>query len=255
MPDMTTSLLERLREVALREPGGLIATDADGTLWQGDVGEDLFAALLDRDGIRDEAHAALVAEAEAFALPSHGGPHAVARALHAASHAGAYPLDRSFAMMAWAFAGWPIEEVEALAREVVVTSGLASRLRPELRAILGFARETGVDVLVVSASPVAMVTAGAALFDVAPSQVLAMRPIVQAGRLGAAIDGRVVYGEGKLAAIRDARSDAPILAAFGDSAFDAAMLRAAKLPVLVYPSRPLVDLLPTIPGALVIPEV
>jgi phosphatidylglycerophosphatase C len=48
------------------------------------------------------------------------------------------------------------------------------------------------------------------------------------------------------------RPESPILGAFGDSTYDAALLRAARVPVAVYPSKGLLDLAPTIPGVVVI---
>ena len=60
------------------EPGGAIAFDGDGTLWSGDIGEDLFEALLEGGRIEEVAHAALAREAEAEKLSTEGGAVAIA---------------------------------------------------------------------------------------------------------------------------------------------------------------------------------
>jgi phosphatidylglycerophosphatase C len=107
-------------------------------------------------------------------------------------------------------------------------------------------------VIVVSASPLAIVEAGAALVGVSADRVIAMRPNTRSGHVAPGLDGPVVYGEGKLTALRSMRPESPILGAFGDSTYDAALLRAARVPVAVYPSKGLLDLAPTIPGVVVI---
>jgi phosphatidylglycerophosphatase C len=93
-----------------------------------------------------------------------------------------------------------------------------------------------------------VVAAGAALVGIRDEHVLAVRPAMKDGRIAPGLEGPLVYGEGKLTVLRAARPDAAILGAFGDSTYDAAMLRAARVPVAVHPSKGLVDLADTIPG-------
>jgi phosphoserine phosphatase len=230
----------------------IVATDADGTLWSGDVGEDLFEAVLHAGGLREEAREALAREAEQHDVAASGDANAIAAALYAAFQGSRYPQDRAFAMMAWAFAGYSTTEVDAFAGEVIARRGLTERFRPELRAALEFASARGIEVIVVSASPFAIVAAGVRLVGISADHVVAMRPRVEGSRLAPSLDGPVVYGEGKLTALRGLRPHAPILGAFGDSSYDAAMLRAARLPVAVHPSKGLLDVAPTIPGLVVI---
>src|SRR5262245_49380326 len=69
------ALVERLDEELGRLASGgrtLVAFDADGTLWSGDVGIDIFEALMRVDGVREAARAALEAEARAHGLPATG---------------------------------------------------------------------------------------------------------------------------------------------------------------------------------------
>ena len=81
-------------------------------------------------------------------------------------------------------------------------------------------------------------------------RVLAMTPAVHEGVLEPRIQGAITYGDGKLVAIREARPTAVLLSAFGDSAWDAAMLRASRLPVAVHPNAGLLEIASSIPGLL-----
>lgn len=235
-------------------PTLVVATDADGTLWSGDVGEDLFTAALAGRVFRDAAREALAVEAAALGVDASGDANAIARALYDAFEAGRYPLDRAFAMMAWAFAGFTRAELDGFVAQVLADAGIDRRLRPELVDVLAWARDEGIPAWVVSASPQAIVEAGAARAGVARDHVVAMRPVEQSGAIAPALAGPVVYGEGKIEALAAACPGAEILAAFGDSAYDAAMLRAARVPVAVYPSAGLVAALDTIPGVIVVGE-
>src|SRR6185437_6530546 len=115
------ALVARLDAALAAHPGTLLATDADGTIWEGDVGVELFETLLAAGAVREAAREALEEEArlDGVAVPAGGDATAVARALYEAHLAGAYPNDRAFAMMAWAFAGHTRGEVRACADRVL----------------------------------------------------------------------------------------------------------------------------------------
>ncbi|AUX49112.1 haloacid dehalogenase [Sorangium cellulosum] len=230
--------------------GAALAFDADGTLWDGDVGFDLFDALLAARAARPEAEAALRREAEAFgvAFDGGGGAHELASALHAAFLAERYPEDRAFAMMAWVFAGWREDELAAFVDRVLEEKNHAGRIRPALLPILDWARSRGVPVYVVSASPRAVVERGVARLGIAPERVAAMTPAVRGGRLAAELGAPATYGEGKIRALERIFPELAVLAAFGDSAYDAALLRTARVPVAVAPSPKLLALAGSIPG-------
>jgi phosphoserine phosphatase len=230
----------------------VLATDADGTLWSGDVGEDLFTAALAERALRDAAKGALAAEAEANDVDATGDANAIAGALYAAFEDGRYPLDRAFSMMAWAFAGFSTAELRRFVDRVLDAARIDARLRPELAVALAWAREASIEAWVVSASPQAIVEAAAARAGIASDHVLGMRPAEHGGVVAPRLAGPVVYGEGKLEALFAACPGATILAAFGDSAYDAPMLRRARVPVAVHPSSGLLDLAHTIPGVLVV---
>jgi phosphatidylglycerophosphatase C len=248
-------ILARLDAERVKLPGAGIATDADGTIWDGDVGIDLFEALLAEGGVRDAARGALAEEARAHGVAPDGDANAVAAALYRAYQDERYAPDRAFATMAWVFAGWRRDELSAFCERVLDAGRIEARVRPALRAVLDWARERGVDVYVVSASAREVVVAAAARLGIAAERVAAMTPAVGAdGVLLPELAGPIVYGEGKLAALERARPGASkaLLAAFGDSAYDAPMLRAARVPVAVTPAPALVALAPTIAGLVVL---
>ena len=230
-----------------------IALDADGTLWDVDVGVSLFEALLQRGGVRAEAEEALLAEARRFEIdvPQGSGALGAARALHAAFLEGRYPDDLAYAMHAWSFAGWSESDAAAMSGEVLRALRLAERVRPAFPRLLEWASGRAVDAYIVSASPVWIVRLGAALLGVPADHVLAMTPAVTSGVVEPRIVPPITYGDGKLAAIQKVEPDDILLGAFGDSPYDAAMLRAARVPVAVTPGPKLLEIAGTIPNLVV----
>lgn len=245
-------VIERL-EAARRalEPGrrALIAFDGDGTLWGGDIGDEIFEALLARRAIRAEARLPLAREQEAHGVPAESlDPHDVAAALFAAYRAGRYPEDRVFAMMAWVFAGHTEEEAARFAEETLRDKPVDGRLHDGVPPILEWAAEAGVEAWIVSASPRHAVVAAAVALGIGPQHVCAMTPTVEGGRLGPRIDGEIVYGEGKRVALTRARPDAAWLGVFGDSGWDASMMKHAAVPVAIDPKPSLLARAAELPG-------
>jgi phosphatidylglycerophosphatase C len=100
-----------IEDLALRDPGGALAFDGDGTLWSGDIGEDYFVALLKR-GLHPTCHDALVREALAGKLDPSGSAEDVAHRIHAAYLAGTFPEERVCEIMTWAAAGFARDDVD-----------------------------------------------------------------------------------------------------------------------------------------------
>jgi phosphoserine phosphatase len=249
------ALLRRLVEERAKQATPdccLLATDADGTLWTGDVGEALFEVAIERRLLRDEALPALFREASRLSPVPEGDANDVARSLNDAFKQGRYRRDDAFAMMAWSFAGYRRAELAQLATEVLDELGLGVRVRPALARVLAWAQDTGLEIVIVSASPQVIVEAAVADLGIAASQVFAMCPIEEEGVLMPALIGPRVYGDGKVGVVRSARPNATILGAFGDSAYDAALLRAARVPVGVCPTGELLELASTIEGFVVL---
>jgi phosphoserine phosphatase len=233
-----------------RGGGGVLATDADGTLWDGDVAVDIFEALLEVEGVRDAARDALAADVEAIGLTTLGkSPTALARSLYAAFAVDRYPYGRVFSMMTWAFAGWHEAELHDFAQRVLDDGRIEARIRPEMQRVLAWAEARKVPIIVVSASPIVIVKAGAARLGASVSRALAMTPAIGPDRvLLPRLEGLEIYGEGKVRALADVGVTEPLLAAFGDSHHDAPMLRASRVPVAVTPSHRLLEIASTIAG-------
>jgi phosphoserine phosphatase len=218
---------------------GVVATDADGTLWSGDVGEDLFHAFLDHGRVEPPAEEAMRREARSFGVSDAGKGLDVAHALYGAYRAGAYPEDRICELMAWCFGGWDPSDVQTFARSVVDRADLAGRFHAEVHAVAEKARAFGLEVFLVSASPIAVVREAGARAGFDEAHVVAARPLEQGGLVLPDVDRPIPYGPGKVHRLRERVGARALLAAFGDNAFDVAMLAEARIPVAVRPKAAL----------------
>jgi HAD superfamily phosphoserine phosphatase-like hydrolase len=248
-PLIRASIAEILSRLGGDAPkDSVIAFDADGTLWSGDIGIDTFEALLAERAIRGEALPALRDEARVAEVLLEGDANDQARALYDAFQKGTYAEERAFPMMAWAFAGYSLDEARSFASSVVERVGLRMRLHPEVLPVIDWAVKYGVPLYVVSASPDAVVRAAIDALDLPFQDVFAMSPAIEQGRIRARIVEPITYGAGKTAALRSGVPEAILWAAFGDSVFDLAMLRAARIRVAVRPKPELVRQASTCPG-------
>src|SRR5262249_1898682 len=151
---------------ALRKTeGAVVAFDADGTLWSGDVSEDVFEAALVADGIREAALEALRNAARAYDLSDTGTPNELARALYTAYRRGDFPERAVVEMMTWCYAGWDASELDRFARQVLAERRLRERLRSQLEPVLEYVRAQGLKTVVISASPRLIVEPAAALWS------------------------------------------------------------------------------------------
>jgi phosphoserine phosphatase len=152
--------------------------------------------------------------------------------------------------MAWCFAGWSRAEVAAFAREVIERKRVAARLHPELVRVLDHVRAAGIEIYLVSASPRAIVEAGAALVatDIGASRVVAVTPLWNGDRMLADVERPIPYGAGKVTGLRARIGDRALYAAFGDNAYDVAMLERATVPVAVRPKPRLRERAGDVPG-------
>lgn len=228
-------VLARIARAARARPNGIVATDADGTLWSGDVGEDSFHAFIARGRIERSAHEAMQREARAHGFDPGGSPAELAQRLFDAYAAGTFPEERACEMMAWCYAEWTKGELSAFMRDVVARRGLAARLHAELGRVLAGVRALGVELYVVSASPRAIVEEGARIVGVEPPFVVAADPRFEGDTIKADVHRPIPYGPGKVHHLERTIGRRPILAAFGDNVFDVPMLQAAEIAVAVRP--------------------
>lgn len=219
----------------------LLAFDADGTLWSGDVGNDLFEALIKARGVREDAHEALVREANEFGITVSANATDLAQTLFEAHEAGKYPEDRCFAMMAWVFAGWSLEETITFSRNVVQESNLEKRLHRFLDPVFDWAQKENVAVWVVSASAKWMVEIGVQTFGIPNDQVIGMTPRIENGFVMAELAGLPIYGPNKPLVLREKCPRGTLIGGFGDSSYDVPLLQMAKQGVGVRPKASLVN--------------
>lgn len=245
-------LLSSLSSLAEGVANGLLAFDGDGTLWSGDVGEDVFNHAVTRSLLREEAREALEREALAYGIEHGGTPSELAERLCEAYLAGVYPERSACAMMTWCYAGLSAAELLALTRHAFAQADLADRLHRELEPVLNFAREVGLRVVVVSASPQLIVEEAVSLWGIAASDVTASRPAFDGEQIAGRLAAPVPYAEAKPLALRALAPDHELLASFGDNVFDIELLRAARLGVAVRPKPALRMRLPELTGVVVL---
>jgi phosphatidylglycerophosphatase C len=217
--------------------GVVLAFDGDGTLWSGDVGEDLFRAAMRAAFLIEDATPGLVAEAEQHRIPlgSAKDANAIARVLLAAYLSGQYPERETCAMMSWCYAGHVLADVEDFARAVLKEADLPGRLHEELTPIIEWADKLGVLRVLVSASPRVVVEPAGSVRGFTRANIAAATPAVEAGRILPRLQSPVPYAEAKLSAGRELFGSARWLAAFGDNVFDIDMLTTAEVGIAVRP--------------------
>lgn len=247
-------IIERLAAAREKVPPGaqaLLAFDCDNTVWKGDVSEDVFAALLAEGSIRPAAAEALARLAARVGVGVGLSPEATARALHDSWEqqlTPSCPEEDVMAMMVWIYAGFTQDELVAFSERVLTRASIADRIRPEVRQIVSWARDSGVEVLAVSASPRTPVEVGLRSLGLGPEHVLAMTSRVESGVIQPEIAGVFVYGDGKPIAVQEARPGAVLLGGFGDSGYDAALLRMSAVPVAIAPGPSMLRAANGVPG-------
>lgn len=244
---------DRILEAKEREPGGAIAFDGDGTLWSGDIGEDFFAALVASRRIEAAAHEALRREAASEGLDAEGSAVDVAHRIHQAYLGGTFPEERVCEIMTWVFAGWTREAMDAFAAGAVDAIDLRARLHGEAVEVARWARERAIEVHLVSASPRAIVEAAARVVGIDRACVTAATEVVgDDGVVTPEVRLPIPYGAGKVARLREKLGARVLYAAFGDNAFDVALLREARVPVAIRPKARLVERAGEVPGLAVL---
>jgi phosphatidylglycerophosphatase C len=237
-------------EAAIHErPGGVIATDGDGTLWSGDVGEDLFHAFLDHGRVEPLAFEAFRQIARDHDLSDAGSGSEIARRIYGAYRDGLYPEERVCELMTWCFAGWPRGDVRDFARSVADKAPLAGRLHEEVHFIIDRARAAGVPAVLVSASPFAAVIEAGRRVGFDEAHVVAALPRYEGDQMLPEVERPIPYGAGKVIRLRElVGKDRPLYASFGDNAFDVPLLAGAVVPVAVRPKPRLRARADEVPG-------
>lgn len=235
----TRSLIETLDKLAGDRSGLQITLDADGTLWSGDVGWDLAHHAMSHGALRDEAKPRLAEElraVDASRSVEDLSTTELARELLLLNGRGQYPDEATFSMMAWCFAGFSEGELTALSTEALRHAALEDRIFSFVEPLFSWAKARDVEVIICSASPLAVVWSGAQTLGVPPANIIAVTPAVDRGVVcDRLIPGPIPYGPGKVARLRERPGHRAWLAGFGDSATDRFFMAEHELAVLVSP--------------------
>jgi phosphatidylglycerophosphatase C len=229
-----------------------LAFDGDGTLWSGDVGEDLFRFAVRHGRLREAARAQIDHEATSRGFQVFADVNATAEHLFEAYLAHRFPEREMCELMTWCFAGHTVPEMTQLSAEALQVTGHAERLHQELAPVLKFAQKRGLRTIVVSASPRAIVELAASAWGFAPADIAASTPIIVSGVIAPRMDGALPYAAAKCVAGRALLGTTHWLASFGDNVFDIEMLVEAEVGVAVRPKPALRARLAEVPGVLVL---
>ncbi|MEI9939343.1 MAG: HAD family hydrolase [Pseudomonadota bacterium] len=254
-PLVNVSPAELVRELQSRlhaDRPSALAFDADGTLWSGDVGEDVFRFAVGHGRLREAARAEIERQARSRGFECFTDVNATAKHLFDGYLDGRYPEREICELMTWCFAGYTWMEMTELAGEALVAARHAQRLNEELRPILDFARSHDLRTIVISASPRATVELAASAWGFAAQDIVASTPRVVSGVIAAEMASALPYGAGKCVAGRALLGTAHWLGAFGDNVFDLEMLLEAELGIAVRPKPALRARLAEIPGVRVL---
>ena len=207
---MASSLIDSILRLSPR----LAVFDCDGTLWSGDAGERFFDWELKGGVVSDEIVR-------------------WARARYADYRAGKVSEDDMCGEMVTLHKGLREEDVLRLSREFF-DQNFVSRIFPEMRQLVTELQRLGCDVWAVSSTNEWTIREAMKHFAIAPEKILAASVEVENGIITDRLI-RVPSGIGKPQAILEVIGRPPD-AAFGNSRWDAEMLRIARYAVAVNPN-------------------
>jgi HAD superfamily phosphoserine phosphatase-like hydrolase len=213
MPASSLSQAEFFDSV-LRLAPSLVAFDCDGTLWSGDAGEGFFSWEMARGLVSDEMVR-------------------WARARYADYLAGKVSEDDMCGEMVTTNRGLDEGKVRSAARQFF-EENIAGQIFPEMRDLVGQLKQQGCDVWAVSSTGEFVIREAMKHFDIPADRILAAEVASENGRVTDRLI-RVPSGEGKAVAIREVVKRAPD-AAFGNSRWDAEMLKMSRHPFAVNPN-------------------
>ncbi len=226
----------------------VVAFDCDGTLWSGDVGEDLYDEQVRSGLFRPLAYEAMRAEAVRHGFDPSGPAPELARRLHALEARGEYPQEQLYELMAWALAGHTRAEVRATVTDVLTSAKIIQRVRPETRELLSRLRGRGYRLIAVSASTRPLIEVALELLRIETHTICAATPLWAEDLMLPDVHRPIPYGPGKVHTLREVVDDTRVAVALGDNGFDADMLRLARVPIAVHPKDALRAAAHDIPG-------
>jgi phosphoserine phosphatase len=201
-------------ESVLRLHPKVVVFDCDGTLWSGDAGEGFFRWELQRGVVSDEV--------ERWALPR-----------YADYKAGKVDEDTMCAEMVTMHRGLTEKEVQRAATDYF-DQNFVAQVFPDMRELVRSLQQASSDVWAVSSTNVWVIRAGMKHYGIPDNRILAATVRVENGIVTDRVL-RVPSGQGKPNAIRDVVRKTPE-AAFGNSRWDADMLKMARHAFAVNPN-------------------
>ena len=207
---LPAALVEAVRAC---EPGGIAAFDADGTLWREDIGEAFLRHLVSLGWVR---------------LPDGRDPYEeYERRVDEDKRSG-------YVFAAQLQAGLAVMDVQSEA-DRFAREWVPPRLVPQVNELRVLCEGQKLQTVIVSASPVSIVLAGAKVLRIPESRCAGIEVQVVDGRFTDKTIYPVTYAAGKVAALPARGWSRPFLAC-GDSAQgDAPLLAAARIGVVVAP--------------------
>jgi len=226
-------------DAARNPPAGfarVLATDADGTLWEGDVGDELFRLMVAREALSEASREALSWSCTAWLGEAPASPTAQAEALIAGHAAGRVDI-RDLCDLEAACAGdRPRSEFDALLAEVA--QAFARRMRDESVRLLHALRGEGYAVHVVTGSLSALVRATLDAAGVSVDRVSGGELAERDGFVSSRLVAPIPLHGGKVEALRGA-GHWPAAVGMGDGGWDATFLQGCALPLLIHPKATL----------------
>jgi HAD superfamily phosphoserine phosphatase-like hydrolase len=207
-------------DTVLRLQPKLAAFDCDGTLWSGDSGEGFFDWELKRGLLSDEVSK-------------------WARPRYAEYREGKVGEDQMCGEMVTMHRGMYETDLRRAAIEYFDVH-MHDHIFPEMRDLVTRLQQSGCDIWVVSSTNHWVIRAAMRHFSIPEGRIIAAHVEVDKGRITDRLL-RVPSGAGKPKFIR-AMADADPDAAFGNSRWDAEMLKIAKYPFVVNPNPDLAQL-------------
>lgn len=228
----------------------VIATDADGTLWSGDIGDDLFVEALSHHPMGPTALAALRASAhEVFGDDAPSDLHALALAFIAAYREGRIDIGRICQIQSEALGDRSRAELDALL--TLVGGRVAARFRPAVHAVVEEAARAGVPVHVVTGSLGDAVATTLRLAGLTVASVSGAVLRVEGEYVLPALAGPIPLHGAKVDALRAQGAWPPALG-MGDGGWDATFLRGCAVPLLVHPSDALLSAMAATGGVMIL---
>lgn len=216
---LSPSVTAQFEKLAMRR-SGLVVFDADGTIWDGDVGKAFLKWQLDTSMLRPEQGLMMREKWIQF-------------------EKGNLSEEEIWTLAATCQAGLKATKVAEAADRFFGETHEEMIFEP-IRDLIRSLRATGIEVWIVSASQKWIVEAGASRFGIDPNHVIAVTPVVEDGIITSEPMQPVPYGEGKSTAIIEMIGRTPDIVV-GNSDGDVPMLRLATAVAIVVNPNPALE--------------